>query len=190
MAAKGKKKAMKESDHESLTLESLGDGMRGMDDVTGLNYARACAVCLEEAGHPAQCIVTITGSFARQFLLIRPDLTDQIRSAHADLFRATEDGSCGLAILVVAKLTNLEVLRQSSRKNGFDYVLVPRGSFLFQNRVRLEVTGTRTSKTERELELLVEEKRRRFDKFGDQGIPPAIIVVVDFGRPLAHVVRL
>ena len=176
-----------EPDLASLDLASLHDGMRGLSPVTGAYYAEACAVCLEERGHGQECTLTLKGSYSNQFRIIRGDVTDQIRASHEDGDRATEDGACGLSILAVAKLTNLEVIRQSRKGTGFDYALGPRGGFLFRDSVRLEVTGIRNDPSDAEIERRVVARKERFLKFGDQGIPPAIIVVIEFGRPVAHV---
>jgi hypothetical protein len=176
-----------EPDLVSLDLTALSSGMRGLSAVTGAYYAEACAVCLEERGHGEECTLSVTGTYSNQFRIIRPDVTDQIRASHGDYERATEDGACGLSILAVSKLTNLEVLHQSRKGTGFDYALSPRGGFLFRDCVRLEVTGIRNDPGDAEIERRVIARKERFAKFGDQGIPPAIIVVIEFGRPIAHV---
>jgi hypothetical protein len=179
-----------EPDLVSLDLSLLSAGMRGLSPVTGAYYAEACAVCLEERGHGQACTLSVTGSYSDQFRIIRSDVTDQIRASHEDSERATEDGACGLSILAVSKLTNLEVIRQSRKGTGFDYALSPRGSFLFRDSVRLEVTGIRSDPSDAEIERRVSARKERFSKFGDQGIPPAIIVVIEFGRPIAHVEQI
>jgi len=131
----------------------------------------------------------VTGSYADRFLVIRNEVTDQIRASHGDTERATENGAYGVSILVVANLTKLEVIRQSRRGNGFDYALAPIGSFLFREVVRLEITGVRHGDGA-EIARRVKERRVRFKKFYGPAIPPAIIVVIEFSQPTAHIVKL
>lgn len=184
------KKTTKEPEIESLRLAALSAGMRGLTPTSGANHAEAAAVCLEERGHGITCLLLVTGNFNTRFLLTRAEVDDQARNSRGDAERATEDGACGLAFLLVSRLTNLEVLRQSRKGTGFDYALVPRDSFLFRDCVRLEVTGIRQDDSGKEIKRRVQQRRERFEKFGDQGIPAALIVVVEFGRPVVHIVRL
>lgn len=180
---------IEEPDLPLLDLRILAEGMRGLTPTAGAYLAEAAAVCLDDQGHPIRCILTVTGSFDARFHLDRQSIDEQDRSTHWDTDRATENGACGVGILVVSQLTHLEVLRQSRKGTGFDYYLVPRGTFLFRNRTRLEVTGIRNDGMA-EVQRRVAARKARFEHFGDQGIPDALIVVIEFGRPVAHVVRL
>ena len=100
---------------------------------------------------------------------------------------ATEHGAYCVACLIVEQC-RLEVVEAIKKKTGFDFWLGRKddqGS-LFQGLSRLEVSGIRNG-NRTELESRVKQKINQ-TKVSD-GVLPAIVVVVEFGRPIAKMVE-
>jgi hypothetical protein len=81
-----------------------------------------------------------------------------------------------------------EVVERSKKGTGFDYWLAERNSsgLLFQGLARLEVSGV-LSGTSSDLSRRVSQKKKQTEV--SDGLLPAIIVVVEFGKPCATLVQ-
>lgn len=171
----------------TLNLSSLKEGMPGLSPAWGSVLAEAAAVCLEEQGHGEITVLHVDGSFEETFLLERPGIDEQIRSAHLDEREATEKGACGVALLTVRHLTGQVVFWRSRKGTGFDYWVAPEGSASIQTGERLEVSGIRRG-SENLLRARVAEKTRQTQRF--QTASPALIAVAEFSRPGLRLVRV
>jgi hypothetical protein len=78
----------------------------------------------------------------------------------------------------------LEVLQRSKKGTGFDFWLGPATSkeAMFQGKIRLEVSGMRFG-DDSEINSRVRQKLKQTDR--SDGTFPAVVVVVEFGRPVA-----
>ncbi len=100
---------------------------------------------------------------------------------------ATEHGAYGVAALLVESC-GLEVVQRSKKGTGFDFWLgsaKPNGA-LFQGLIRLEISGVRCG-GDSQVESRVRQKLKQTDR--SDGTFPAIVVVVEFGRPFAKIVK-
>lgn len=173
---------------QRLVLAALRAGTPGISPEFGAALAQAAAVCLDEQHHTSGVVLQVYGSFDQQFGLYWDDVSDQMRRSWADEPFATEQGAYAVAALLVLELTGLTVIEKSKKGTGFDYWLGEKGSApLFQGKARLEVSGIRhadsgevQARTRRKL-----DQTRRSDNYG----LPALVVVVDFGSPVAHLVE-
>ena len=84
-------------------------------------------------------------------------------------------------------LTEYHVVQRSWKGTGFDYWLGLKEDELFQNAARLEVSGIRQG-GDKDMEKRIKQKTDQISK-SDRMRLPAFVVVVEFGRPLAAVVR-
>jgi len=107
----------------------------------GAHLANAAAVCLGDRGHSAGSSMDVTGSYNSRFSLAWATIDDRVRREWGDLQDATEDGACGLAILLIDALTEYHVVLRSRKGSGFDYFLGLKAEDLFQGSARLEVSG-------------------------------------------------
>ena len=164
-----------------IFLASLAAGMPGLTAAYGTVLAEAASVCLEERGHGSPAALVVDGDLDADFALHQLAVDAQMRRSHEDQERATEHGACGVAILAVRQLTGLTVLRQSRRGTGFDYWLGPQGAFLFQDAFRLEISGIRRG-DEPSIQDRIRRKIEQTERYPDPA--PAIVAVVEFGRPL------
>jgi len=113
--------------------------------------------------------------------------SDQAKRWWNDDEYATEHGAYCIAALIVEQC-GLEVVERSKKKSGFDFWLAPKNSRvdLFQGLTRLEVSGIRNGDAAT-LEARVRQKMKQ-TKVSD-GELPAVIVVVEFGLPIAKMVE-
>lgn len=169
----------------TLDLENLGGGdMPGLTSTCGRVLAEAASVCLHDCQHASPTRLTVDGDDAATLNLVWPPVNAQALRTHADEQSATEQGACGIAILVTRELRGLTVLQRSRKGTGFDYWMGPPGTSLFADMVRLEISGIRRGASS-DVTARVRRKTRQMSV--SAGLP-GIIVVVEFGRPLARMV--
>lgn len=170
-----------------LEIADLSGGALGLTLGVGGSMAEAASVCLEKEGHGIWLALTIDGIFEGVFDLRRLEVTEQMKAAHGDPRTATENGACGIAILVLHGLTGLKVLEQAVIGTGFDYWLVAdRSGIPFQRAVRLEVSGIRKGDASA-VRARVQQKFRQTEGSGP-GIP-LLVAVVEFSRATMKVLR-
>jgi hypothetical protein len=103
-----------------------------------------------------------------------------------DWEEAIEMGACGIAILLLRDHTGLTVQR-AFKGGGFDYWLgIADDNLPFQNLARLDVSGVLHGDESR-IKARVKEKLEQIKP--SDGSLSAYIVVVEFSRPLARVVK-
>jgi hypothetical protein len=172
--------------HRGLFLSSLAEGMPGLTPAYGAVLAEAASVCLEDQGHGPSTGLKVDGDFLAAFPLHRLTVEEQMRRSHNDAEKATENGACGVAILAIRDLTGRSVLLQSRRGTGFDYWLSSPQGFLFQEAVRLEVSGIRSGK-EGSIRERVRRKMEQTERSRD--LAPVLIAVVEFSGPRLRIIQ-
>ncbi len=150
------------------------------------SYAEAAAVCLEHHGHQKEIPFNIEGEISLNIQLNWLKIDQKIRDNWLDLQEATEYGAICLAIWTVHETTDYKIIRRSPKLTGFDYWLGDKASdYPFQDKARLEISsilnGTKSQIKQRLKEKLEQSKR------SDHLNLPAIVVVVEFSRPLAKI---
>ena len=170
-----------------LHLASLKEGIPALTPALGGALAEAASICLAEQGHEEQCALQIRRLEERgTCTLFRLDVSDIMRRTYRDLQEATEMGACGVAILAVRSVTGYTAIERSVKGTGFDYwlgALTPSAQGLepLERKARLEVSGILHGTTAA-IEARVHEKIRQTQR--SRGAFPAIVAVVEFGRPL------
>lgn len=84
------------------------------------------------------------------------------------------------------ELSGLGVVERSKKGTGFDYWLGQKDQRPFQNKARLEVTGTLESSAS-QVEYKAKKKLKQTDR--SDGEFPAYVVVVEYSIPLSKVVK-
>ena len=84
-------------------------------------------------------------------------------------------------------LTDYHIVQRSRKGTGFDYWLGLKDDILFQHAARLEVSGIRQGNG-KQVEARVSQKRKQTEQSKGLRIP-AYVVVVEFGTPVAVVVK-
>lgn len=168
-----------------LNLSELADGSPAITSSFGQYLAEAGALCLESQGHVQGKQLMVKGDHAHQFAIYWPHVTDQIQRCLNDPEVATEYGAIGIAVLLTKKLIGFSVVQRSRKGTGFDYWLGNDTIAPFQNKARLEISGIRKG-DDKAVKTRIDKKINQTDPSDKTGLP-AYIVIVEFGRPLAHV---
>ena len=170
-----------------LILDDLGNGRKGITPAYGQTLAEAASVCLEEQGHASPTEIQVFGHFESPGKLEWNIPSDQSRRCWNDDGYATEQGAYGIAALLVEHC-GLEVVLRSKKKTGFDFWLGPLNeeNTLFQVLARLEVSGIRSGDATT-IDTRVRQKLKQTSP--SDGKLPAIVVVVEFGNPIAKIVE-
>jgi hypothetical protein len=174
---------------ETLDLTCLGETpkMPGLTRSAGQYLAEGAAVCFNNCGHPERVKMDVTGWRTKTYHVILPQLTDRMRRAHNDQQEATEIGACAVAISIIRDLAGFAVVERSRKGTGFDYWLGDDDPHPFQKKTRLEVSGILHG-TEIEVKQRVKEKCLQTER-SDHTRLDAFVAVVEFGHPMAKVVK-
>jgi hypothetical protein len=170
----------------NLVLSTLGEGFPAITPSFGVALAEAGAVCLEDQGHSNGVELKVYGEFIEAFKVYWPNVTGQMRLCWNDREMTTEHGAYGIGILLIRDLTNFSIIERSRKGTGFDFWLGYEDELPFQNKARLEISGIRKG-DDSMVKARVQQKLKQTER--SQGSLPAYIVVVEFSRPLSHVVK-
>lgn len=175
------------SDQLVVSLTELHEGTPGITPAWGSSLAEAAAFCFEIQGHTTPICMRIDGDYSILASLERENINDQIRRTWNDHPVATELGAYGVAALIIQPLCGLCVVERSKKGTGFDYWLGnPDDEPLFQGKVRMEVSGILKG-SDSTIASRVKQKTNQTSP--SDGRLPAIIIVVEFSRPLSRVVK-
>lgn len=172
----------------SLTLESLQDGLPGLTQAWGKLLCEASTFCLVAQSHSKGVELKVKGMTNTAFNLYwQAEITEQIKAAWNDEQDLTEFGACGIAILLILKLTGFTVIERARKGTGVDYWLGYKNTDRpFQNAARLEVSGILNGDMSA-VKTRVNKKLKQTTP--TDGALPAFIVVVEFSKPLSHLVK-
>ncbi len=153
-------------------------------------FSQAAAVCLDNQNHTPGGLLKVEGDLSTQFQLSWQPVTPQMRDSWEDMQDTTEDGACGLAILMIQKLTEYKVIKRSRKQTGFDYWLGAKedDNYPFQAKARLEISGLLKG-SNRQIDQRVRNKIEQVKPSNYLKLP-AYIVVVEFSTPLVKVVKV
>lgn len=168
-----------------LDLSELGKGSLGLTPNFGASLAEAAGVSLEREGHNSGVEMTVVAKSHSNRKLLWPVVTEQTRRSWNDPQDATEFGATGMALLLTQKLLNLVAVDRSAKGPGFDYWIGDESDIPFERKARLEISGIARG-DEATVGYRIKQKVKQTDK--SDGAFPAFIVVVEFGRPVSHLV--
>jgi hypothetical protein len=171
-----------------LDLNELGDGsIPAITPAVGNMLAEGAGVCLESKGHAPGVELIVRGGESGSYRLTWSPITDQALRAWADFNHATEQGAVGIAVLLASHDLGYAVIEASRQGTGIDYWLGEPSDDIFERTGRLEVSGIRQG-TESVIGTRVNLKLRQTDRSDTTG-KPVVVIVVEFGTPLAEVAR-
>jgi hypothetical protein len=176
-------------EHIALSTLDLKTGMPGLTPDYGGVLAEAVSVCLDHQKHSSPTPIRVSGSIRKGATIEWLETTTQSRRCHNDEQVATEFAAYGVAILICSQVMDLHVIERSRKGTGFDYWIGPAGSDdpPFHLMHKLEVSGIRNgnpSQISARVQLKKIQASRRSAEL------PAIVIVVEFGRPIAKVYKL
>ena len=149
------------------------------------DFSEAAAVCLDFHNHSKGQKIKVEGDLEGQFELYWEEVTQQMKDSRNDMDYTVESGAYCLAMLVIEKLTDLKVVKQSQKRTGFDYWLGKKKENGFQDKARLEVSGILKG-TKGQINQRIREKMEQTKKSDNLNLP-AYIVVVEFSHPLIKI---
>ncbi|MEM9885410.1 MAG: hypothetical protein AAF849_05915 [Bacteroidota bacterium] len=168
---------------EIIDVFSLADTSE-LSPIRCADLSEAASVCLDRHHEKGQKI-TIEGDLTGDFELLWKEVTQQIRDSRNDMDYAVESGAYCLAILVIERLTNYKVVKQSQKRTGFDYWMGRENEEGLQEQARLEVSGILKGSKGMVNKRMI-EKIRQTQKSDNMNIP-AYIVVVEFSKPMIKI---
>jgi hypothetical protein len=171
-----------------LRLSALEQGLPGLSRTWGAFLAQAGTICLECQNHKTGVELKVFGTKPAVFNLCWGDQkTEQVLNSWDDLQEATEYGACGVAILLVLKLTPFTVIRRARKGTGIDYWLGRKNADKpFQDAARLEISGILQG-SDGQVKSRISTKKKQTEA-SDYGLP-AYVVVVEFSQPVSHLVK-
>lgn len=172
------------ADNLMLALEDLKKGMPAISAATCWFMAEAGAVCLHQNNHQCPVNLCVDGEYDLQYKLHWPDVTQEALSSHNDPDVAAEYGACGVAMLLIPRISEYTAIERSRKGTGFDYWLRMKDDVLFQSKARLEVSGI-FSGDEKALTSRCKIKLKQCAKTNEH--IPGYVVVVNFGSPKARI---
>ena len=171
-----------------LDLNELGDGsIPAITPAVGNMLAEGAGICLESQEHTHGVELVVRGGENDSYRLTWPPITAQAIRAWADFNRTTEQGAVGIAVLLASQDLGYAVIEASRQGTGIDYWLGEPSDDVFERTGRLEVSGIRQG-TESIIRTRVNQKLRQTAP-SDTTEKPVIVMVVEFGTPLAAVAR-
>lgn len=147
-------------------------------------FVEAAIVCLDnqnqKSGVELKIVKDINGTLQLQF----DEPTQQIKDNWKDLEEATEYGATCIAIWIILKYTDYQIVQRSPKKTGFDYWLdFQKSDYPFQNRARLEISGILKG-TNGQLNQRLREKINQTKRYETNSLP-TYVVVIKFDEPIA-----
>jgi hypothetical protein len=162
----------------------------GLNEVIASSHLQACLICLDHNKHTSG-VELLFKMDTDNLVILEWDETvdDHMKRVWGDLQEATESGATCIAILLVTSFTEYTVIERSAKGTGFDYWLLeeelwdedeifPEGS------ARLEVSGMIKEEKDSKIRSRVNQKKKQTEVSDHMNLP-AIVVVVEFSRPIA-----
>lgn len=172
----------------NLDLNRLDRGLPGITPSWGGLLSEASATCLVSQNHPLGVEMEVLGLQKAQFKVYwKNQIQSQELASWNDEQELTEYGACGIAIMLVLELTGYTVIQRAKKGTGIDYWLGYKESNRpFENSARLEVSGILKGDA-KEVKGRVKKKIKQTES--SDGLLPAFIVIVEFSKPLSHLVQ-
>lgn len=172
-----------------LSLNELNKGLPGLSPIWGQFLCEASTYCFQFHKHLNGVELKITG-MSEKVLKVNweSEATEQIKRAWNDEQDLTEFGACGIAILLILKLTNFTVIQRARKGSGIDYWLGYKDSDIpFQNSARLEVSGILTG-DEKTIASRANQKLKQTEPSDNLSLP-AFVAIVEFSKPQTYLVK-
>lgn len=171
-----------------ISLNELESGLPGINRICGSFLCDASRMCFDNQNHVSGIKIILEGiSNAECKVVWTGEIDEQSRRTWNDTQEMTEYGACGIAILLILRLTEYTVIERSKKGTGFDYWLGYKNAELpFQNSARLEISGILKGDRLTFNSRVNQKLRQTFPT--DYTELPAYVVVVEFSEPKAKTV--
>ncbi len=178
---------MKKISSLEISLNDLDKGCSGITATWGKFLSEASACCLESKSHISGVEMIIEGIMSQKRKIFwNNEITEQTLNAWHDTQELTEYGASGVAIALILKLTEYSVIQRAVKGEGVDYWLGKKTESFIQKAARLEISGIfegNDSKIKTRIKQKLEQTCPTDGEF------PAFIVVVEFTKPISHLLK-
>ena len=170
-----------------FSFAELAEGKLGISARSGSALAESAEFCLDYHDHPKPVPLKLSGDITGTGSLEWSAPNAQTASrTYADRKRATEDGACALAIVVVTQTSGFPAVMKASQGTGVDYWLTENDDTnLFL--ARLEVSGIlegSASHIRTREQIKIEQTKK-----SDETKLPAYTTIVEFGSPEVKITK-
>lgn len=174
---------------KSVNLNEIKKEVPDLTKSWGQEKFDATLICLDHNKHKSPVTLKVEGQDRIDFILNwKNRITLRIRNTWKDLQEVTEKGAEGIAVLLVAHLTQYKIIQRSAKGTGIDYWMSEKDSILpFQNSARLEISGL-LNKNDSDFRQRIKQKKKQTEQSDNTNIP-AYIAVVEFESPKATLVK-
>ncbi|MEM8527650.1 MAG: hypothetical protein AAGG68_23615 [Bacteroidota bacterium] len=171
---------------KQIDLDQLKLGQKGITPTIAAFLVEATIFCLVESGHASGTVLKVTGDFEEEVEVHwSGELTEQMRRSWKDQREVTEYGATAIAALLLAALTNYEIISRADQGEGADYFIgIPE---TVEIKAVLEVSGIWKENSKNTLNVRVNRKIRQLIE--RQTKLPSFIIVTEFGEPKAKILR-
>lgn len=174
-----------------LILESLATKARAITPEALGFYKQNCMICLDSQGHESGVSLRVNfGGTEYVFEVCWSGSVDQrMIDAYKDEKKATDFGACTIALLLLPELTGYYAHETSNIGSTIDYYLRKSDggddTLIFNNTVRLEVSGIRRQTPSNTVDNRVDDKLERLKRAEDER---TFISIVEFSQPWSKLV--
>jgi len=173
-----------------LTLEELQETLVFCSAAQSEVWKENSIVALEDQKHQTGCKLTLLGDNQENILINW--CSDFKRTGYTEKKKFTEKGAEAISFLLATKLTQFNVIEESTIGTGIDYWLgYAEGHEQYDDlniyHARLEISGILKETKTNNLEKRVKEKKEQAQR-GDATFNylPAYISIIEFSTPKAH----
>lgn len=173
--------------NSEIDVSDLQQGLPAITPSFGAALAEASAICLSDQEHKQRVVLEVKGDFEDRYLLLWPEVTEQMRRCWNDKEYTTEQGAYGIALLLIQRLTDFTVIERSRRGTGFDYWLGTTSKsedLPFQKSARLEVSGIRRGGAS---QIRTRATLKMAQVKSTDSPVLAYVAIIEFSQPLAWV---
>ncbi|TAE00161.1 MAG: hypothetical protein EAZ97_06710 [Bacteroidetes bacterium] len=151
------------------------------------NFSEAATVCLDHCQHLQNVLLTVEGDLKAQFELAWEQASQSAIDSRSNLVETVEDGASCLAILVIEELTGYQVIRQTPKGTGVDFLLGTKEGDQYYSCARLEISGILKG-SPAQIQQRIKQKVEQSTQ-SDHFDIPVFIVVVEFSQPQISILK-
>ena len=175
---------------QALQINDLKEAFPNMSHVQCDFYAESCVVALENQGHKAGVLLKVEGDLEAVFTLNWDSVSK--RAGWQEPRDVAENGAIAIAFLIVAQMTDYQIVQQAVIGTGFDYWLgVKEGKANFDAdnylNASLEVSGINKGGRGK----ISQRIKQRLQRVGVRSFlnVPGYVVVTEFGEPISIIIE-
>jgi hypothetical protein len=175
---------------QALQINALKEAFPNMSHVQCDFYAESCMVALENQGHKTGVLLKVEGDIESEFTLNWHAVAKL--AGWQEPRDLAENGAIAIAFLIVAQMTDYQVVQQAVIGTGFDYWLgIKEGNKDFDPdnflNASLEVSGINKGGRGK-ISQRIKQRLQRVGAYSLLNVP-GYIAVTEFGEPISIIIE-